>query len=168
MKSIMKLGAAALAGALTMGLFTATAAFSQDQQQDAPEASEHADQRHERREARRAAMAAELGVDVETLHDAVVAAHESVRDQLGPVSQDPTDEELDARRAAFKEALAAELGTDVATLEQAGRNVANARLDEAVANGRITEERAAEIREAIENGTLRDQIRDRWHARRGD
>ena len=59
--------------------------------------------------------------------------------------------------AAFAEAL----GVTVAELEAARRQVALDRIDAAVADGKLTEERAEALREAIESGE------GRWHGRFG-
>ncbi len=56
------------------------------------------------------------------------------------------------RQADYLSKLAANLGIDVATLEAALQSTALEIVDEQVAAGIITEERAAEIREAIEAG----------------
>jgi hypothetical protein len=60
---------------------------------------------------------------------------------------DPAEE-----RSAFLDGVASELGVEPEALEDAFQATALERLDAAVADGRISEERAAEIRERIEQG----------------
>jgi len=56
------------------------------------------------------------------------------------------------RLDAFLDRLAVELGVTREALDQAVENVGLDLVDEAVADGRVSEEEAARIREAIENG----------------
>lgn len=169
MKNGLKIGAAALAGALTMGAFMAAPVFGQDDPstETAPAAGSLMEHRAERRAARQEAIAAELGIDVDTYRAAVQAARTAVHDELGPLPSEPSPEDFQARRDAFESALASELGIDVQTLETAVHNVVSAKIDEAQSSGRITEQRADELRQALADGTLRQQIRERWQARRG-
>jgi hypothetical protein len=173
MKTGLKMAAAALAGALTMGVIVAAPVLgetgsllgsSAGSEQAHPWLARRAQQRGELR----AAVAANLGIDADTLTEAIRTARTSVRDELGPLPDNPSDADIDARVDAVKQAVADDLGIDVATLEQAGKDAANTQLDNAVAAGRIDETRANEIRDSIANGTLRQKIRDRWHARSGD
>lgn len=108
-------------------------------------------------------LAAQLGITVEELQAAGEAAHEQVVAELGeltrPEERPTTDEEREAlraqmeeRRAAFEAALAGQLGISVEELDAAQLRVVEARLAEAVANGRLTQERADEILEAVRTG----------------
>ena len=64
----------------------------------------------------------------------------------------PAAQEQERPKDRFKERLAENLGISVEELEQAIQQTHLDLLDEAVAEGRITEEQAAEIRERIESG----------------
>jgi hypothetical protein len=127
------------------------------------------DRWRERRAERRAewteAMAAQLGTSADELRDARRVAHDAVVAELGeferPDSRPDTDEERDALRAqlqqrkdAFDAALAAELGIEVQALRDARVAVVAPKLDEAVAAGRITQERADAIVEAVGTGQI--------------
>ncbi len=161
--SLTKTIAAAVGAAtLSAGLFTVVPAMAEDDQAPAATWEQWREGRHERRESRRAAMAEELGISVEELEAAGRAAHEVVVAEHGQIEPGEIDPEtMDARREAFKEALAAELGISVDELEQAGLAVITDRLDQAVANGRITQEQADEILGHAQDGTLRDFLRER-------
>jgi len=111
------------------------------------------------------AMADQLGITVEELRTARQAAHEQVVAELGeferPDSRPDTPEERDALRAqlqerkdAFDLALADQLGIDVQALRDARVAVVQPKLDAAVAEGKISEERAASIIEAVSTGQL--------------
>jgi hypothetical protein len=127
------------------------------------------DRLRERRAERRAewteALAAQLGISADELRDARRGAHETVVAELGtferPESRPDTDEERDAlraqlqeRRDAFDGALAAELGIEVQALRDARVAVVAPRLDDAVASGRITQERADAVVEAVATGQI--------------
>lgn len=64
----------------------------------------------------------------------------------------PAVDEKESLREEFLSRLAQELGISVEQLEQALTSTALAMVDQAVADGRITEGKAAEIRERIESG----------------
>jgi len=76
--------------------------------------------------------------------------------------------ERGARRAALLERVAAHLGVEVTELQQAITDAQLEMVDEALANGRITEEQADTARERINNGEgLRGpRERHRQHDRR--
>lgn len=115
-------------------------------------------------------MAAALGVDVETLEAAIEAAQEATRPEAEARPALPrSDEEREAKRDAFIEALAAELGVSVEDVEAAieaaqpteeeleaarAERLAQLeeRLDEAVADGRLTREEADRILATAESG----------------
>ena len=85
----------------------------------------------------------------------------------------PTKEERQAKRAARREErqkeLAEKLGVTPQELKDARLSVLSDRLDEAVANGRITQERADQIRDAAKAGTLpelRRELRRERHLNR--
>ncbi|MEO6196583.1 MAG: hypothetical protein ABIP58_00575 [Dehalococcoidia bacterium] len=65
-----------------------------------------------------------------------------------PSAEEPTD----TRRDAYKEKLAENLGISVEDLETAIKQTHLDLIDEALADGRIDEERAAELRDRVENG----------------
>jgi uncharacterized protein (DUF2126 family) len=60
--------------------------------------------------------------------------------------------EHQTKRDRFLARVAGKLGVDVAQLEQAVQDTRRELVDEALANGRITDEQAAKARERIENG----------------
>jgi hypothetical protein len=74
-----------------------------------------------------------------------------------PNTDDSTDEpstDKSELRGEFLDRLATELGVSREQLDQALENVSLDLVDEAVADGRITESEAERIREAIENGKI--------------
>lgn len=116
--------------------------------------------------ARGAALADALGIDVETLQAAVVAARES----LGERPDEITPELLEARRAAFVTALADELGISEDEIAAAMETLRAERLAglaeklaEAVESGRITQDEADEILEGAESGERPLRLRFRFH-----
>lgn len=107
---------------------------------------------------RGAAVAEELGIEVDTFRDAVKAVIE-VRQADGderPNPGDMTPAERLAFRADWIADVAAELGITPAELEAAHDTVFQAKLDDAVANEKITQAEADEMLAAYENGTLFD------------
>jgi hypothetical protein len=114
------------------------------------------------------AVAEELGIDVETFRDAVRTVIEARRDADEERPSDLTPEERLAYRAEFIEDLAAELGIGASELEAAFDTVFEAKLDEAVADGRITQEEADELLEAYQNGTLHELRAERRIEALGD
>jgi hypothetical protein len=108
-------------------------------------------------------LATELGVTVDQLKDAEKAARQAVQDQLGtpprPANRPPSDEDrqkleadMKARHELHDKVLAEKLGITVEKLHEAEANVAKKRLDEAVANGRITQQQEDEILQKLRNG----------------
>jgi hypothetical protein len=108
-------------------------------------------------------LATELGVTVDQLKDAEKAARQAVQDQLGaptrPANRPPSDEDrqkleadLKARKELHDKVLAEKLGITVEKLHEAEANVARKRLDQAVANGRITQQQEDEILQKLRNG----------------
>lgn len=71
----------------------------------------------------------------------------------GDGTDEPSASKLELRDD-FLDRLAAELGVTREALDQAVENVSLDLVDEAVADGRITEDEAARIREAIESGKI--------------
>jgi hypothetical protein len=166
MSMTTKIAAVGLSAALGAGVFAAVPALAQDDppEQTAP-AGEERDERTAKRAARQQALAAELGVDVDTLVDAVRNARQQVHDELDPPE---TAEEAGARRAAVQDAVAAELGISVDELRSAERAVLADRLAHGVENGRITQEKADEILAAFDDGTLPELRRERFGERLPD
>lgn len=115
-----------------------------------------------------AALATELGVT----EDELTAALEAVREDLRPgdgerpaAGEKPTDEERADRQAALAKALADELGLDESTVADALESVRDAhqaerrtelsdRLDEAVADGDLTDADKASVLKAYDAGVL--------------
>jgi biotin operon repressor len=115
-----------------------------------------------------AALAEKLELSETTVADAISA----VRDQMDPAerpSEDATEAEREAAReaqqAAFAKALAAELGIDEAAVadalaelqeERAAERTAaaEAALDQAVADGDLTQSEADAVKKAIEAGIV--------------
>ncbi len=170
MKSTHRLVAAGTAGLLTIGALGILPAAAQEGG-DAPSASED---RHpagkERREHRKAALAEQYGVSVDELEAARHSAHEAVVAEFGEIDRDdpPSDEERAARRAAFDQALADALGISVEDLSDGRLAVFTSGLDQAVANGRLTQEEADEMLAAFNDGTLRELLRERFGDRFGE
>jgi hypothetical protein len=167
--------AATVAGAIAVGGLVAVPAVAQEvSEQAAQHDGPFARWRAERREARQQAMADQLGVPVEEYRAALQAAHEAGVAERGPIdpSDRPTDDELAARRDAFQAALAGELGITVEELRADARVVLDEHLTAAVERGRITEEEAARVLRAFDEGTLgqqlRDHVRDRLDERQAD
>lgn len=113
-------------------------------------------------------VATALGVDVDTLQDAIWKVRGDLRPEERPTDR-PTDEERAARIAEFHAALAAELGVTAADVEAAFEaaqpteediealrteriEAMKARLDEAVAAGNLTQEQADRILDHLEDG----------------
>lgn len=100
-------------------------------------------------------LADALGVTEEDLR----AAAETARDSLGEVERPATEEEREALRQQYESAFAQALGVTVEELEaaieeaqEAAKAAAIARVQELVADGAITQERADAIIERIESG----------------
>jgi hypothetical protein len=113
---------------------------------------------HHGRALRGAAVAEELGIDVDVYRDAVKAVIEARQaageDRPDWASMTP-QERLDFR-AGWIADVAAELGISAADLEAAHDTVFQAKLDEAVANEKLTQAEADEILAAYQDGTLFD------------
>ncbi len=75
----------------------------------------------------------------------------------GDGSSSTREETRQARMEEFRAALAGELGVTVEELAAAFQRVALDRVDEALEAGAITEERAGELKAAIESGEWRDK-----------
>ena len=118
----------------------------------------------ERRAERREAVAAALGVSVEEYTAAIEAVKGSIEKPEPPL----TAEQRLALRDELSTALAAELGLSQAAVEAAFDSVFEANLQAKVDAGKITEAEAAEIREARENGTLIELMRERRAERIGE
>ena len=69
-----------------------------------------------------------------------------------PTPAPSTEESIDTPRDNYKEKLAENLGVSVEDLEAAIKQTNLDLIDEALANGDIDEERAAELRDRVENG----------------
>jgi len=112
---------------------------------------------------RGAAVAEELGIEVDVYRDAVKAVLEARIDdgEERPVWADLTPAERLETRADWIADVAAELGITATELEAAHDTVFQTKLDEAVANGRLTQEEADEMAAAYEAGTLFDLGVDR-------
>ncbi len=119
---------------------------------------------------RGAAVAEQIGVEVEVYRDAVKAVIEA-RQDAGEERPNPADltpaERLDAR-AEWIADVAAELGISAADLEDAHDTVIQAKLDEKVADGTITQAEADEMLAAYEDGTLFDLRQEQRLERIGD
>lgn len=109
------------------------------------------------------AIADELGIDVEVYRDAVKTVLQARIDagEERPVWGDMTPEERLAFRAGWTADVAAELGISAADLQAAQDSVFQARLDDAVANGRLTQAEADELSQAYQDGTLFDLMQER-------
>jgi uncharacterized membrane protein len=83
---------------------------------------------------------------------AALAVTGFVSAQEGGGAQDDQRTQRQERRGAYLERVAANLGVTVDQLKQAHKDAALQGVDEALANGRITEEQAAKMRERIESG----------------
>jgi len=132
-----------------------------------PEGRGH--RQHHRGGMRGEAVAAQLGIEVDTFRDAVKAViearQEAGEERPGP---DATAEERLAARAEFTADVAAELGISAADLEAAFDAVFQAKLDEGVANGRLTQQEADEMLAAYESGTLHELQQERHAEALGD
>lgn len=113
-------------------------------------------------------LATALGVTVEELQ----AAAESVRETYADTERPDTEEERDALRAELQAAFAAALGVSVddleaakAALEAEHQTEAIARVNEKVAEGRLTQEQADAIIERIESRER--PLLDGWPRRGG-
>ena len=121
-----------------------------------------------RRGAEGAAVAEQLGIEVETFRDAVRAVIEARQEAGVEKPEDMTAEERTAHRAEFIADVAAELGIGASELEAAFDAVFEARLQQGVADGKLTEAEAAEIRAAYANGTLHELMQERQIEGLGD
>jgi len=119
---------------------------------------------------RGAAVAEELGIEVDVYRDAVKAVIEARRDagEERPNPADMTPEERLAARADWIADVAAELGISAADLGAAHGTVFQAKLDEAVANERITQAEADEMLQAYQDGTLFDLRQEQHFEALGD
>jgi hypothetical protein len=114
---------------------------------------------HARREARVTRLAEALGVTVEELKEAGKAA----RDAVKASDASTPDERAQVRRDAFAEAL----GKSTAEVDQAIVDGVTARVDAAEAAGKISAEKAQQIRELAAQGpdALRGAARERLQER---
>ena len=120
---------------------------------------------------RGSALAEALGVELEVLRTAAEAARESLGDRPDEI----TPEVIEARHAAFVSALATELGISEAEITAAMETLRADRLSsiadrvaDAVAEGKITQERADEILQSLEDGERPFKgLRGRFHGRHG-
>lgn len=85
--------------------------------------------------------------------DEPVATDVPATDDDGDATDEPAANKLELRDD-FLDRLATELGVSREQLDSAMQNVSLDLVDEAVADGRITEDEATHIREAIENGKI--------------
>lgn len=170
MKSTHRLAAAGTAGLLTIGALGILPAAAQDSGEAPPATEDRHPAAKERREQRKAALAEQFGVSVEALEAARRAAHEAVVAEFGEIdpANPPGDDERAARRAAFDQALADALGVSVDDVSAGRLAVLTARLDQAVANGRLSQEEADELLAAYNDGTLRELLRERFGDRFGE
>lgn len=111
-------------------------------------------------------LASKLGLDQATVAAAIEAARDATRPSEPPADGTrPTEEEMTAMHDAFVAELASQLGIDQATLTQAldelqaDRQAARqadfqARLDQAVADGKLTQTEADAVAKAYEAGVL--------------
>lgn len=129
---------------------------------------EHGRRGHHRRGAEGAAVAEQLGIEVETFRDAVRGVVEARVEAGVEKPQDLTTEEREAHRAEFISDVAAELGISASELEAAFDAVFEARLAQGVADGKLTEAEADEIREAKADGTLHELMQERHVESLGD
>jgi hypothetical protein len=88
-----------------------------------------------------------VGLVIGAFAIAAVSAQEDT-----PTPTPSAEESTDTRRDAYKEKLAENLGIPVEDLEAAIKQTHLDLIDEALADGRIDEERAAELRDRVENG----------------
>ena len=123
---------------------------------------------HQRRGAEGAAVAEQLGIEVGTFRDAVRAVVEARIESGAEKPAEMTAEEREAHRAEFISDVAVELGISAGELEAAFDAVFEARLAQGVADGKLTEAEADEIREAKANGTLHELKEARQLEQLGD
>jgi hypothetical protein len=116
------------------------------------------------------AVAEQLGIEVEVYRDAVKAVVEARQDagEERPNPADMTPAERLAARADWIADVAAELSISAVELEAAHDAVFQAKLDEKVADGTITQAEADEMLAAYEDGTLFDLRQDQRFERIGD
>ncbi len=121
-----------------------------------------------RRGAEGAAVAEQLGIEVETFRDAVRSVIEARQEAGAEKPEEMTAEEREAHRAEFISDVAAELGISAGTLDAAFDAAFEAHLAQGVADGKLTEAEADEIREAKANGTLHELQQARQVEHLGD
>ena len=121
-----------------------------------------------RRGAAGAAVADQLDIEVDTFRDAVRAVIEARQEAGAEKPEEMTAEEREAHRAEFISDVAAELEISAGTLEAAVDAVFEARLAQGMADGKLTEAEADEIREAKANGTLHELQQERQVEHLGD
>lgn len=116
------------------------------------------------------AVAEELGIEVEVYRDAVKAVVEARQDagEERPNPAEMTPAERLAARADWIADVAAELSISAADLEAAHDTVFQAKLDQGVADGKITQAEADEMAAAYEDGTLFDLRQDHRFEALGD
>jgi transposase-like protein len=117
-----------------------------------------------RRGAEGAAVAEQLGIEVETFRDAMRSVIEARQEAGAEKPEEMTAEEREAHRAEFISDVAAELGISAGTLNAAF----DAQLAQGIADGKLTESEADEIREAKANGTLHELQQARQVENLGD
>ena len=158
---------AATAGCL-IGLAPLAAAGAQTPTTEAPTteaaapSSEAGADRHARRQQRVSQIAERLGVTVEQLKEAGKAARQAVRDSDASTAED--------RAAVRREAFAAALGKTTAEIDQAMVDAVVSRVNAAETAGRISAEKAQEIRDLASQGAdaLRSAAKDRRQNRMDD
>ena len=161
---------AATAGCL-IGLAPLAAAGAQTPTTEAPTtaapstqtpSSEAGADRHGRRQQRVSQIAERLGVTVEQLKEAGKAARQAVRDSDASTAED--------RAAVRREAFAAALGKTTAEIDQAMVDAVVSRVNAAETAGRISAEKAQEIRDLASQGAdaLRSAAKDRRQNRMDD
>jgi transcription termination factor Rho len=153
-----KIAAAIIAGSLTMA---AAPAMAQDSSTPAEQsATDHGAEREARHEVRIAALAEKLGMEPAAFEDAITAVKAALE---GSFDDDTTREE---RRAAFAAAFAEETGIPAEDFvaahqelraERQAERLANlkTRLEEKVAAGEMTQEKADEIYASAEAGDFK-------------
>jgi len=114
------------------------------------------------------AVAEELGIDVDTFRDAVRAVVAERHDAHFERPTGLTAEERVAHRTQFIADVAEQLGIDAVELQAAFDAVFEARLQQGIADDRLTEAEADELRDAYANGTLPDLMRERRIESLGD
>jgi hypothetical protein len=103
------------------------------------------------------AVGEQLGIEVDTFRDAVRAVIAARQEAGVEKPEDMTAEEREAHRAEFIADVAAELGLVASELEAAFDAVFEARQQQGVVDGKLTEAEAAEMRAAYASDTLHER-----------